>query len=87
MSDVAKVIEISASSTKSIEDAVETGIRRADESLDHVEGAWGEGYQLYRQKRQGSRMARPYESHVPVASQAGLTSRLIERPNAVVIGT
>ncbi len=32
-------------------------------------------------------MARPYESHVPVASQAGLTSRLIERPNAVVIGT
>ncbi len=40
MSDVAKVIEISASSTKSIEDAVETGIRRADESLDHVEGAW-----------------------------------------------
>ena len=40
MSAVAKVIEISASSTKSIEDAVETGIRRADESLDHVEGAW-----------------------------------------------
>ena len=40
MSDVAKVIEISASSAKSIEDAVETGIRRADESLDHVEGAW-----------------------------------------------
>ena len=40
MSAVAKVIEISASSTKSIEDAVETGIRRADESLDSVEGAW-----------------------------------------------
>jgi dodecin len=40
MSDVAKVIEISAASTKSIEDAVESGIRRADESLDHVEGAW-----------------------------------------------
>ena len=31
MSAVAKVIEISASSTKSIEDAVETGIRRASE--------------------------------------------------------
>jgi dodecin len=40
MSAVAKVIEISASSAKSIEDAVETGIRRADESLDQVEGAW-----------------------------------------------
>ena len=30
---VAKVIEITAASPKSIEDAVETGIRRADESL------------------------------------------------------
>ena len=40
MSAVAKIIEMSASSTKSIEDAVETGIRRADESLDQVEGAW-----------------------------------------------
>ena len=37
---VAKVIEITAASPKSIEDAVETGIRRADESLDNVEGAW-----------------------------------------------
>ncbi len=40
MSAVAKVIEISSSSTKSIEDAVETGINRADQSLDKVEGAW-----------------------------------------------
>jgi dodecin len=40
MSTVAKVIELSSSSTKSIEDAVETGIKRADESLDQVEGAW-----------------------------------------------
>ena len=37
---VAKVIELIASSPKSIEDAVETGIRRADDSLDNVEGAW-----------------------------------------------
>lgn len=37
---VAKVIELTASSPKSIEDAVETGIRRADGSLDNVEGAW-----------------------------------------------
>ena len=40
MSNVAKVIEITSSSTKSIEDAVATGIQRADKSLDHVEGAW-----------------------------------------------
>jgi flavin-binding protein dodecin len=41
MSDsVAKVIELTASSSKSIEDAVQNGIRRADETLDNVEGAW-----------------------------------------------
>jgi dodecin len=40
MSTVAKVIELNASSSKSIEDAVETGIRRADSTLDNVEGAW-----------------------------------------------
>ena len=37
---VAKVIELTAASTKSIEDAVENGIRRADSTLDNVEGAW-----------------------------------------------
>jgi dodecin len=37
---VAKVIELTASSPKSIEDAVETGIRRADDTLDNIEGAW-----------------------------------------------
>jgi flavin-binding protein dodecin len=37
---VAKVIELTASSPKSIEDAVENGIRRADTTLDNVEGAW-----------------------------------------------
>ncbi len=37
---VAKVIELIASSPKSIEDAVENGIRRADSTLDGVEGAW-----------------------------------------------
>lgn len=37
---VAKVIELTAASPTSIEDAVETGIRRADETLDNVEGAW-----------------------------------------------
>jgi flavin-binding protein dodecin len=39
-SAVAKVIEITSASPKSIEDAVETGIRKADSTLDQVEGAW-----------------------------------------------
>lgn len=37
---VAKVIELTASSSKSIENAIENGIRRADSTLDNVEGAW-----------------------------------------------
>ena len=37
---VAKVIEISASSTKSFEDAIASGLRRADATLDEVQGAW-----------------------------------------------
>ena len=40
MSTVAKVIELTSSSPKNIEDAVESGIRRADATLDQVEGAW-----------------------------------------------
>ena len=40
MSTVAKVIELTASSTKSIEDAIENGVKRADESLDQIESAW-----------------------------------------------
>ncbi|NMD07675.1 MAG: dodecin domain-containing protein [Phyllobacteriaceae bacterium] len=40
MSAVAKVIELTSSSSKSIEDAVENGIARADSTLDGVEGAW-----------------------------------------------
>ena len=37
---VAKVIELTAASSTSIEDAVENGVRRADSTLDQVEGAW-----------------------------------------------
>jgi dodecin len=37
---VAKIIEISASSKKSFEDAVATGIARASESVSDVQGAW-----------------------------------------------
>lgn len=37
---VAKVTEISASSTKSFEDALQAGITRAAKTLDNVQSAW-----------------------------------------------
>ena len=37
---VAKVIELTSASPKSIEDSVEMGIKRADKTLDQVEGVW-----------------------------------------------
>jgi flavin-binding protein dodecin len=37
---VAKITEISASSSKSFEDAVKSGISRADKTLRNVSGAW-----------------------------------------------
>lgn len=37
---VAKVIEISSSSTKSFEDAIHSGIARVNNSVDQVQGAW-----------------------------------------------
>jgi len=40
MSTVAKIIELTSSSSKGIEDAVESGIRRADSTLDNIESAW-----------------------------------------------
>ena len=40
---VAKVIELMASSDKSIEDAVQNGIERAEKTLDEVRGVWVKG--------------------------------------------
>ncbi len=37
---VARVTEITASSTKSFKDAIEDGISRASKTLKNVEGAW-----------------------------------------------
>ncbi|MHA1189683.1 MAG: dodecin family protein [Alphaproteobacteria bacterium] len=37
---VAKVTEITSSSSKGIEDAIETGIERASKTLKQVKGAW-----------------------------------------------
>ena len=37
---VAKVSEISATSTKSFEDAIQQGLTRADKTLRNLRGAW-----------------------------------------------
>jgi flavin-binding protein dodecin len=37
---VAKVIELTAASSESIEAAVEEGIKKADQTLDQIEGVW-----------------------------------------------
>lgn len=37
---VAKVIEMTGGSKKSLEDAIMQGVSRATDSLDQVEGAW-----------------------------------------------
>jgi flavin-binding protein dodecin len=38
---VARIIEISASSTESFEDAVRVGIERDSKALKNITGAWG----------------------------------------------
>jgi hypothetical protein len=42
---IAKVIEISAESTKSFEDAVRQGIEKASETLHGIRSAWVNGQQ------------------------------------------
>ena len=37
---VAKVIELTATSTQSFEDAIQKGVARATKTLKNVEGAW-----------------------------------------------
>ena len=37
---VAKVSEITSSSTKSFEDAIQVGIARASKTLENIQGAW-----------------------------------------------
>ncbi len=37
---IAKVTEISATSRKSFEDAIEKGLERANKTLEQIEGAW-----------------------------------------------
>lgn len=37
---VARTTEISAASAKSFEDAIKSGLSKANETLDNIEGAW-----------------------------------------------
>ena len=46
MSSVARVTEITASSTKSFDDAIENGISRATKTLSNVAGAWIESQKV-----------------------------------------
>ncbi len=43
---VARVTEITASSTKGFEDAVRQGIRRASKTLDNITSAWVESQKV-----------------------------------------
>lgn len=43
---VAKISEISASSSKSYEDAIETGIERANKTLKGIKSAWVKDHQV-----------------------------------------
>jgi len=43
---VARVTEISATSKKSFDDAVASGIERASETLEDVQGAWVDGFKV-----------------------------------------
>lgn len=40
MASVAKVIEVSSSSAKSIEDAVQGGLKKVAKTVKHIQGAW-----------------------------------------------
>ncbi|HTI96773.1 MAG TPA: dodecin family protein [Rudaea sp.] len=40
MSKITKVIELSASSTKGIEDAVTGGLKKASKTVKNIKGAW-----------------------------------------------
>lgn len=40
MSDVTKVIEVSSASTKSVEDAVQLGLKKVAKTVKNIKGAW-----------------------------------------------
>ena len=47
MTSFAKIIEMSADSEKSFDDAIAQGIQRATETLDNVKSAWVEDQEVH----------------------------------------
>lgn len=47
---IARVTEISSSSSKSFDDAIKQGVTRANETLENVRGAWVSGMKVKCQK-------------------------------------
>ena len=43
---IASITEISATSTKSFEDAVANGLRRAQKTVDGIKGAWVKDFEV-----------------------------------------
>lgn len=52
---VAKVIEITAESSESFEDAIRKGIERASQTVDNIKGAWVKEQQVTIENNQISR--------------------------------
>jgi len=46
MTDVARITEITSTSTKSFDDAIQHGVKRATKTLKNVAGAWVTDHQL-----------------------------------------
>ena len=46
MTSIAKVIELTAESSESFEDAIQHGIAKASETLHEIRGAWVESQQV-----------------------------------------
>ena len=62
---VAKVIELNASSTVSMEDAVKHGLKKAAETMKGIKGAWVNEIKVgHRRRRQHHRMAGQSAHHL-----------------------
>ena len=60
---VARVTEITSSSKKSFQDAIEKGIARAAKTLKNVEGAWIQDQKIVVEDGKISAYRRQHESH------------------------
>ena len=73
---VAKVSEISATSTKSFEDAIQQGLARASKTLRHIKGAWVKEHQVEVRRRQDRRIPGEHDGHLRARRLGILNCRL-----------